>query len=50
MPGISVLPLTPPKAEPRHTRPVTSWNLDMSDTLEGLGAGQGEDEGERLTA
>src|SRR6218665_910055 len=26
MPGSSVRPLTPPKAEPRHTRPVTSWN------------------------
>lgn len=44
-PGISVLPLTPPKAEPRHTRPVTyaidsdtpmcydhpltNWNLEI---------------------
>jgi len=27
-PGISVLPLTPPKAVPRQTRPVTSWNLE----------------------
>ena len=26
-PGNSVRPLTPPKAEPRHVRPVTSWNL-----------------------
>lgn len=26
-PGISVLPLTPPNALPRHVRPVTSWNL-----------------------
>ena len=25
MPGISVRPRTPPNAEPRHTRPVTSW-------------------------
>ena len=27
--GSSVLPLTPPKAVPRHVRPVTSWNLDV---------------------
>ncbi len=26
-PGISVLPLTPPKALPRQVRPVTSWKL-----------------------
>ena len=26
IPGSWVRPLTPPKAEPRHTRPVTSWN------------------------
>ena len=26
MPGNSLRPFTPPKAEPRHTRPVTSWN------------------------
>ena len=24
--GTSVRPLAPPKAEPFHTRPVTSWN------------------------
>ena len=24
--GTSVRPLAPPNAEPRHTRPVTSWN------------------------
>jgi hypothetical protein len=27
IPGSSVRPLTPPNADPRHTRPVTSWNL-----------------------
>ena len=27
IPGISVLPLTPPNADPLHTRPVTNWNL-----------------------
>ena len=26
IPGSSVLPLTPPKADPRHIRPVTNWN------------------------
>lgn len=29
-PGISVRPLTPPKAVPRQVRPVTSWNLIKS--------------------
>jgi hypothetical protein len=26
IPGSWVRPFTPPNAEPRHTRPVTSWN------------------------
>ena len=26
IPGGCVRPFTPPNAEPRHTRPVTSWN------------------------
>lgn len=30
IPGISDRPLTPPKADPRQTRPVTSWNLGIS--------------------
>ena len=30
MPGISLLPLTPPNADPFQTRPVTSWNLLLS--------------------